>query len=82
MGCAEFAWPPGAVVSWVLAVPGAANSLVPGGSPVGTTPRLELTELAGAPPEFAAELPPDTLHGDALLPAAIDKTIKKSDNIF
>ena len=82
MGCAKLAWPPGVVVSCVLAVPGAANSLVPGGCPVGVTPRLELDELAGASPEFPPELPPDTLHGDALLPAAIDKTTKKSDNIF
>ena len=82
MGCAEFAWPTGPVVSCVPAVPGAANSLVPGGCPVGVTPRLELAELAGAFPEFAPELTPDTLHGDALLPAAIDKPTKKSDNIF
>ena len=82
MGCAKFAWPPGVVVSCVEAVPGAANSLVPGGCPVGVTPRLELDELAGAPPEFPTELAPDTLHGDALLPAAIDKTTQKSDNIF
>ena len=70
MGCAKFAWPLGLVVSCVPAVPGAANSWVPGGSPVWATPRLELVELA------------DALHGDALLPAAIDKTTKKSDNIF
>lgn len=77
MGCTT-----GPVVSCVPAVPGAANSLVPGGCPVGVTPELELAELAGAFPEFTTELPPDTLHGDALLPAAIDKTTKKSDNIF
>ncbi len=71
MGGAEFAWPLGPVVSCVPAVPGAANSWVPGGSPVWATPRLELVEL-----------PADTLHGDALLPAAIDKTTQKSDNIF
>ncbi len=82
MGCAIFAWLLGPVVSCVPAVPGAANSWDPGGSPVGVTPRLELAELAGAPPESAAELPADTLHGDALLPAAMDKTTKKSDNIF
>ena len=82
MGCAEFPWPLGPVVSCVPAVPGAANSWAPGGSPVWATPRLELVELADAPPELVAELPADTLHGDALLPAAIDKTTKKSDNIF
>ena len=59
------------VVSCVEAVPGAASSLVPGGSPVGAIPRLELVELLA-----------DALHGDALLPAAIDKTTKKNDNIF
>ena len=78
MGCAKFGWLPGVLVSCVEAVPGATNSWVPGGCPVGVTPRLELAELAGATPELA----PDTLHGDALLPAAIDKTTKKSDNIF
>ena len=70
MGCAKFAWS-GLVVSCVEAVPGAANSLVPGGSPVWATPRLELVELLA-----------DALHGDALLPAAIDKTTKRNDNIF
>ena len=64
MGC-------GLVVSCVEAVPGAANSLVPGGSPVWATPGLVLVELLA-----------DALHGDALLPAAIDKTTKKNDNIF
>ena len=71
MGCAKFAWPPGLVVSCVEGLAGAASSWVPGGSPVWATPRLELVELVE-----------DTLHGDALLPAAIDKITKKSDNIF
>lgn len=61
----------GPVVSCVEGLAGAASSWVPGGSPVWATPRLELVELLE-----------DTLHGDALLPAAIDKITKKSDNIF